>query len=175
MKTISIDMDEVLAKYTKKVLETLESETGYIVDQDKIKGKFLSKSLPQEYLDLVTSYPHRQGFFKDLEIMENSQEVILSLMDNYKIYIVSSTMQHVHAPKDKFLWLQEHFSFIDIRNIVFCGDKSIIRTDYLIDDHPKHLESFHGKPILFSAYHNSNENRFDRVENWLEIEKLLNT
>jgi len=175
MKRIAVDMDEVLAKYTKKVLKTLKEETGYVVDQDAIKGKFLSKSLPPEYVEIVTSYPHRDGFFRDLEIMEDSQDVLLKLMDNYEIYIVSATMQHINAPRDKALWLRDYFPYIDFRNIVFCGDKSIIRADYLIDDHPRHLEAFHGKPILFSAFHNINEHRYDRVKNWKEIENLLST
>ena len=173
MKRIAVDMDEVLAKYTKKVIETLKMETGYLVDPDLIVGQYLSKSLPEEYVKIVTSYPHRSGFFRDLEIMEDSQDVLLKLMDHYEIYIVSATMQHANAPKDKLLWLQDHFPFIDFRNIVFCDNKSIIRADYLIDDHPRHLETFHGKPILFSAFHNIHEHRFERANNWKEIENLL--
>ena len=34
------------------------------------------------------------------------------------------------------------FSFYILEKYVFCGDKSIIKTDYLIDDHLKNLDNF---------------------------------
>lgn len=175
MKRIAVDMDEVLAKYTKKVIRELKKETGYVIDIKKVSGAFLSKSLPEKYLDIVTGYPYREGFFRDLEVMDHSQEVLKRLYTDYDVFIVSSTLQHPNAPKDKLAWLNEHFPFIHFKKIVFCGDKSIIRADYLIDDHPRHLEAFQGTSILFSAFHNIHENRFKRVDNWLEVEHFINS
>ena len=174
MKRIAVDMDEVLAKYTDKVIKVLEQETGYVINMKEVSGAFLSRSLPEKYLDIVTSYPYREGFFRDLELIEHSQEVLYRLNNDYEVYIVSSTLQHPNAPKDKLAWLNEHFPFIHFKKIVFCGDKKIIRADYLIDDHPRHLEDFQGKPILFSAFHNIHENRFKRADNWLEVEQIIN-
>ena len=39
----------------------------------------------------------------------------------------------------KYRWLQRHFSFIPPTHYVFCGTKSILRADYLIDDQPRNL------------------------------------
>lgn len=175
MKRIAVDMDEVLAKYTHKVIKILKEETGYNINIDEVSGAFLSKSLPKKYLDIVTGYPYLEGFFRDLEVMEYSKEVLYRLYKTYEVYIVSSTLQHPNAPKDKLAWLNEHFPFIHFKKIVFCGDKSIIRADYLIDDHPRHLEDFQGKPILFSAFHNIHENRFQRANNWIEVEQIINS
>ena len=124
-------------------------------------------------MQLYTQFPYREGFFRDLEVMENSQEILARLNDQYDIYIVSSTLQHPNAPKDKLAWLKEHFPFIHFNKIVFCGDKRIIRADFLVDDHPRHLESFDGKAILFSAFHNTNETRFQRANNWKEVEQII--
>ena len=55
-----------------------------------------------------------------------------------------------------------------MQNIIF-----FFRSDYLIDDHPKHLEAFRGQSILFSAFHNIHENRFKRAKNWKEVERLI--
>ena len=173
MKRIAIDMDEVLAKYTQKVIRTLKQETNYEVDLEKVAGNFLSQSLPQKYIDIVTAYPYREGFFRDLEVMEDSQEILERLNEKYDIYIVSATLQHPNAPKDKLAWLREHFPFIHFSKIIFCGDKSIIRTDCLVDDHPKHLEAFKGESILFSAFHNIHEKRFKRARNWRQLEQLI--
>jgi len=73
----------------------------------------------------------------------------------------------------KFRWLQRHFPFIHYRNYVYCGDKSILRADYLIDDLPRYLKSFHGQGLLFSAPHNATVVGFPRVENWREVEEYL--
>ena len=58
MKRIAVDMDEVLAKYTQKVIKELERETGYAININDVSGAFLSKSLPEKYLDIVTGYPY---------------------------------------------------------------------------------------------------------------------
>lgn len=173
MKRIAVDMDEVLAKYTHKVIKTLKEETGYEVDLDLVTGSFLSQSLPGQYVNIVTGYPYREGFFRDIEVMEDSQDTLARLNETYDIFIVSSTLQHPNAPKDKLAWLNEHFPFIHYNKIVFCGDKSIIQADILVDDHPKHLEAFKGHPILFSAFHNINENRFMRANNWKQVEQII--
>jgi 5'(3')-deoxyribonucleotidase len=168
-KRIAIDMDEVLAKYTEKVIRTLYDETGFKIELKHVEGAFLSKSVPPEHLERVTSFPYREGFFRDLEVMDHAREVLRQLQEEYDIFIVSATMQHANAPKSKLEWLQEHFPFIHFKNIVFCGDKSIIRADFLIDDHPRHLENFTGTSLLFEAFHNIHEKRFPRMRNWLDV------
>jgi 5'(3')-deoxyribonucleotidase len=56
---------------------------------------------------------------------------------------------------------------------VFCGDKSILLADYLIDDTFRHLERFKGQGILFSAPHNAAVTGFRRVASWREIEDFF--
>jgi len=58
-------------------------------------------------------------------------------------------------------------------NFVFCGDKSILRADYLIDDSYRHFERFHGTGILFSAPHNARVKGFRRVSSWREVEEFF--
>ena len=70
-------------------------------------------------------------------------------------------------------WLGEHFPFISWRNIIFCGDKSIIGTDFMIDDHIKNLDYFKGKTIMFNAFHNVNHTHHQRVKNWDEVLELM--
>jgi 5'(3')-deoxyribonucleotidase len=57
--------------------------------------------------------------------------------------------------------------------VVFCGDKSIIHADYLIDDHVKHFAKFSGQGILFTSPHNVNVEWTPRVNNWQEVAELL--
>jgi len=52
---------------------------------------------------------------------------------------------------------------------VFCGNKSILRADFLIDDQPKNLLRFEGQGLLYTAPHNVSATGFVRVDNWLEV------
>jgi 5'(3')-deoxyribonucleotidase len=73
----------------------------------------------------------------------------------------------------KYRWLRRHFPFIPPTNYVFCGDKSILLADYLIDDTFRHFERFRGKGILFTAPHNAEIRGVHRVASWREIEKFF--
>ena len=74
---------------------------------------------------------------------------------------------------EKYQWLQENMPFISPLNYVFCGDKSIINADILIDDSPRHFENFCGKAVLYTAAHNINNTRHQRVDSWLDVVRLL--
>jgi 5'(3')-deoxyribonucleotidase len=77
----------------------------------------------------------------------------------------------------KFHWLKRHFPWIPASHVVFCGDKSILAADYLIDDMPWNLERFRGDGILFTAPHNEQyvvaDSRIRRVKDWHEIEAMF--
>jgi 5'(3')-deoxyribonucleotidase len=49
---------------------------------------------------------------------------------------------------------------------VFCGDKSILNADYLIDDNGYNFDGFRGEGLLFDAPHNAHETRGRRVHSW---------
>jgi 5'(3')-deoxyribonucleotidase len=84
-------------------------------------------------------------------------------------------MEFPYSLNEKYDWMKENFSFISWHNIVFCGDKSIIKADYMIDDRLKNLKNFEGKAIVFTAPHNLRDEYepFTRANNWKEVEKLL--
>jgi 5'(3')-deoxyribonucleotidase len=82
----------------------------------------------------------------------------------------------------KFDWLARHFPYIPTTNIVFCGDKSILRADFLIDDNPRQLARFEGSSgpneprregILYTSPANAHITGFRRVHNWLDVERLF--
>jgi 5'(3')-deoxyribonucleotidase len=60
-------------------------------------------------------------------------------------------------------------AFIPDKNIVFCGDKSIIRADFMIDDSVPNLKAFTGQGIVFTAPHNALDADFPRVNRWLDV------
>src|ERR1700721_666607 len=79
-----------------------------------------------------------------------------------------------HDVLDEYLrWVATPFPFIPASHIVYCGDKSILRADYLIDDNPRQLRRFKGEGILYSSPHNAGVTGYKRVNNWLEVEEMF--
>jgi 5'(3')-deoxyribonucleotidase len=105
--------------------------------------------------------------------MPESQRVLQRLHMNYEVFIATAAMEVPTSFQAKYRWLAKHFPFIPASHIVYCGDKSILRADYLIDDNPRQLRRFSGEGILYSAQHNLNVTGFSRVKDWLEVEAMF--
>lgn len=106
--------------------------------------------------------------------MKDSQSVLKELSQKYEVYIASAAMEHPKSLIEKYHWIDEHFPFIHWKKRILCGDKHILSGDILIDDRIFNLETFRGRPMMFTSPHNINEAGFERVNSWLEVaEKLL--
>ena len=169
-KTILVDMDGVMADVYARFFEIHEQETGQRLSVDDIAGKLEAEAFNNQRLWVTTP-----GFFRHLPVMKGSREALLKLIEHYRILVVSLATEFPHALTDKQLWLDEHFPFIGWQNTVFCGDKSIIDADIMIDDHFKNLDHFRGETLMFTQPPNMlvTDTRHRRVNSWEEIEKLL--
>lgn len=172
MKRIAIDMDEVMADSLPKLLTQFNEAFGQTITIEETHGKLLTDIFPDLKKDILTLYD-KPDFFRDLNVMKDSQEVIKELSQYFEIYITTAAMEFPTSFMAKYEWLREHFSFLSDLNFVFCGDKSILHSDYLIDDSARHFERFTGQGILFTAPHNMNETRYVRVNNWEEVRNLF--
>ena len=171
-KRIALDMDEVIADIEPKFIDLYEREFGRRLTRDDLYGK---KVYYFEGARYIRQFLFDKGFFRDLGVMKDSQEVVAELMEHYDVFITTAAMEFRCSLEDKYDWLQEYFPAIHWKNIVFCGDKSIIRADYMIDDHVSNLRSFRGKGLLYTASHNMEETAFTRVNNWIEIRDFFRT
>lgn len=167
---IAVDMDEVIADVMPKFIDLYEKEFGKRLSKEDYWGK---KVYQIEGAQKIRKYLFDKGFFRDLPVIEHSQEVLKELQSHYDIYITTAAMEFRTSFEDKYDWLADHFPFIHWKNIIFCGDKSVFNTDYMIDDHPFNLQTFKGKGLLFTASHNINETAYTRVNDWLEIRAFL--
>jgi 5'-nucleotidase len=170
-QTIAIDMDGVIADTAAQFIAWYYKEYNVLIDRNEFDGKSESEALPN---GAVRKFVFTKGFFRTVPVMNGAKEAVLELMKKFDVYIVSAAMEFPQSLTEKYEWLQEHFPFITWRNIIFCGDKSIIGTDYLIDDHLKNLDCCKGKAIMFSAGHNAGIDRHQRVNNWSEVIKFFN-
>ncbi|MCY7350424.1 MAG: 5'-3'-deoxyribonucleotidase [Cytophagaceae bacterium] len=172
MQRIAIDMDDVLADATGRFLDYLTTRTGVEVTKQQLWGRDWA-DVTDIHRSTIRSWVYEAGFFRDMAVLPDAQDVVQKLQERYEVFIVSAAMEFPLSLKEKLEWMAEHFPFVDWRYIVFCGHKYMIKADYLIDDHEKNLKPFEGTPILFSAPHNANLTGYTRVSTWREVEQLL--
>jgi len=170
---IAIDMDDVMANTSKKLLQLHASLFGSSWQPNDFKGLGFQELIKAEEYQVIREKIFEKGFFTDLEVLPDAQEVVSYLHENHEVFIVSAAMEFPNSLTEKQTWLGEFFPYIHWKNIVFCGDKSIITADVLIDDHEKNLITFQGKPLLFDAIHNQTLTGYQRVHSWREVKEVI--
>jgi 5'(3')-deoxyribonucleotidase len=173
MKRIAIDMDEVMADTMAHFLEKYNTNFGVGLKTEHFQGRHVFEVIDEAHKPEARDYFQHEAFFATIPVMPKSAEVVRALTERYEVFITTAAMDVPCSFTPKFDWLQRNFPFIPTSNIVFCGDKSIILADYLIDDNIRHLSNFHGEGIIYTAPHNVNEKRFRRVNSWDDVREMF--
>lgn len=167
--SIAIDMDDVLAGTTEKMVLSYNTlnQTNYVPDDlltMNLESLFDDVTMVQLFNEM-----NAPGFTRDLVVKENAIEVVEELNNIYDVYIATAAMEIPGSFQDKFEWLQEYFPFLDVNHYIYCGNKKVVRSDYLIDDNLKQLHQFQGTGILYTAHFNQKiEAPFTRIDSWLD-------
>ncbi len=170
MQRVAVDMDGVLADVYEQFFRWDEKDFGKRRPLEEVVGVEERKAFPY-----INEYVYRRGFFRTAPVVRDSQQILAELNKSYDVFIVSAAMEFPQSLPEKLEWLNEHFNFITWQQIVFCGSKTIIDADIMIDDHFKNLDAFPGTTILFGQPHNQlkNEGRHKRANSWKEIASIL--
>ena len=170
MERIAVDMDGVIADISEQFFLYDEKDFGIRRALKDITGKPESMAFPK-----CREYVFTKGFFRTAPVMKESQDILSQLNKQYEIFIVSAATEFPHSLSEKYEWLNEHFPFITWQQMVFCGAKTIIEADMMIDDHFKNLDHFKRTTFLFSQPHNflQDAGRHRRVNSWKEIADIL--
>ena len=169
MQRICVDMDEVMADTLAEHLRRYNQAFAEALTTEDLAGKGLWEIAPLDRQAQLRAFLDSEDFFAVLDVMPGSQEVLKELSQRFEIFIATQAMAVPNSLGPKYIWLQQHFSFIPPTHYVFCGNKSILHADYLIDDQPRNLERFEGQGLLYSAPHNLTAKGFIRVSSWNEI------
>lgn len=169
MRRICVDMDEVMADTLSEHLRRYNQQFEEDVTIDDLAGKGLWEVTPLDRQQQLRAFLDAEDFFEDLPLIAGAQDVLRELSTRFEIFIATQAMTVPNSLGPKYRWLQRHFTFIPPTHYVFCGNKSILRADYLIDDLPRNLQRFEGQGLLYTAPHNLAATGFTRVNDWHEV------
>ena len=184
-KIIAVDMDEVIAdalgEHLTRYNRDFPNDFKDTLTPAALRGRSIWDFVPAHRQQVLEQYILSEDFFAVLHVIPEAQRVLALLQQRYDIFIATAAMEVPSSFNAKFRWLARHFPFIPTSRIVFCGDKSILHADYLIDDNPRQLRLFQdsrsgGFPregILFTSPANAFVTGFPRVDNWLDVEKMF--
>jgi len=175
MQRIAIDMDEVMADTMAHYLERYNADFGRNLTVKDLHGRYVLEVIDADHRERAREYFEQEDFFANIPVMPGSQDVVRDLTKRYEVFITTAAMDVPCSFSAKYFWLQQHFPFISPSNIVFCGDKSIIAADFLIDDNIRHLRNFRGEGIIYTAPHNVYETAWRRVNNWEDVRRMFLT
>lgn len=182
MKTIMVDMDNVITH--GNFSKILEAYLGYHLEYENITNYYIQDILGDKKEDFFSK-------FKDMDMYENATllpdcyDALKKLSEFYKIYICTDYIWREiieyagNNLKNKYRFLYNKLDFIEPKNFIFVGDKSVVNCDIKIDDKIKNIEGAKTK-LLFTAWHNKNisseeleKQNIIRVNNWKEIAEIL--
>ena len=168
-------MDEVMADTLGEHLRRYNQAFDEEVTLDDLAGKGLWEITPLDRQQQLRAFLDAEDFFEDLPLMPGAQDILKLLSARFELFIATQAMAVPNSLGPKYRWLQRHFNFIPPTHYVFCGDKSILNADYLIDDVPRNLKRFAGQGLLYTAPHNLTVTGFVRVNSWQEVAEYFET
>ena len=171
-KRIAVDMDGVIANLHDVWLKIYNSDYNDNLRKEDITLWNWHVLCKPECGEKLYRYLDNPDLFRNLPVIEGSQEVLKELSSKYDIFICSAPY-NINNVLPKVEWLRKNFPFLNEKNFVFTRNKGILNADFLIDDNPDNFIDFRGEGLLFDAPHNREETKYRRVKNWFEIKEYF--
>lgn len=139
---ILVDQDGPLAQFEAGVFRQWErlghSFRGVPVPERVCE--WVADDYPQECRDLVRRIYRSDGFYGSLEPVPGSKQALEAMRAaGHTVFICTSPL---HGSRtcipDKMRWMHHHFGPAWVERTIITHDKTLIRGDCLIDDHPQH-------------------------------------
>lgn len=143
------------------------SKKRIYVDLDGVLCNFYKAAKKALTDNPLQKYPQSQwGFFLKLEEMSGAIESFKKLQEKYDVWILTRpSFRNVNCYTEKAQWVWDHLGYDVLEKTILCGDKSLLKGDYLIDDQINaNQELFEGELIRFGS---------DEFKNWEKVLEYL--
>ena len=164
---IGIDMDGVLARFTKRAIENAASEFNVVFTEEEVVSppfaQMVWEKMPEGTEKLKwADNPNRmyelicpRGFFEELEPYEGAVDAVKALYNcGHQIVIITKPLEWANSTQEKMRWLRKHFSDIQY-SVIMVGSvdaKAMVDVDVMIDDDPRVIKAFADKYSYHGVY-----------------------
>lgn len=138
---ILVDMDDVLADFDGefyRVWKILHPEKP-ITPPEARKHFYIRDESPAEYYPLITEINTSPGFIKSLPVIKGGVKAINEMKNSgHTVFICTTPLIKYHnCVKEKYEWTEKHLGAKWIEKLILTRDKTLIKSDILIDDKPE--------------------------------------
>lgn len=167
---ILCDVDEVLLNLMPVWLGEYNKSFGDDLLPEAITDWDLSKFVLPECGQKIFEYIKSPYIFEKAGVVEGSISGIKKLK-NAGHRVVYAT---INNPSNvKYRWLEEKGFLDNSKDLIVAEDKSLIMSDFMIDDNPENIENCYGVGILFDQPHNRKFKWSLRAKNWQEVVDII--
>lgn len=141
---ILLDMDQILAKWTERVVEWWNEDNGTALTPDDIHGWNVGEWLGPGGVYFVRSCCRYPEFYRDLEPVEGAIQGVRKLIDDgHDVQIATAVPRAAPmAYVGKVEWIRRQMPFFDLVNLVAIHRKDTLAGDILFDDGAHNIEDF---------------------------------
>jgi len=178
MKRLFIDMDNTITDYNEAAVSWYNKKLGELMRSDELDEYEIWKNYslhPEEGRKLNREMWDTDGFWRNMEPIRDSLNVIKKLQKEYDIWLVSKPVYNFNCVYEKWEWAKIHLRGLEERLLFIGTDASVLVGDAMVDDDYRRLITFTGKRLLFKQYYNKqmHQNFGFFVMNWKEVWETL--
>lgn len=174
---VIVDIDNILNDLTKKAIALYNSNSGKNIKLADIVAYSFFKCLPETDAQQICNLFKHKELWDSLEPTNGSQSVLKKIVNSgIDVYLATAT-DPINF-KWKCDWVETHFSFIPVDNIIRIKNKNLLKADIIIDDCLDNLINSEAEKICLDCPWNRDEqieekHNIQRVYSWNEILNII--
>jgi 5'(3')-deoxyribonucleotidase len=167
---IGIDIDDTILNLLDPWILAYNKDYNDNLKRENIIDWKFDQFVKEEAKFDIYNYINSPDIFENAKPIKWALEVInyLKSLGHRIIFITANNPDNI-----KQWWLGEYGFWNGQENFVLAYDKSLITTDFLIDDKFENVQNAQGIGILFNQYHNQKYKWDLRANNWKDVLNII--
>lgn len=154
MFTVAYDFDGVINNLPEVWTDYLNNMYQYEVNALELKYYDMTKNFKDISYNGIMWPLSSSSLWEKVELKLDADKYIIQLIEKgIKVLIVSATDPEIWNVKYNYCFKRLLPNF-PVENIILCNNKSLIKSDVIIDDYDFNLRNCDGYKILFDASYN---------------------